>query len=97
MGEEIRKSERDIQQFQPGTEEAAGPGSRDPDGGRLRSGRRRNGSEEVMIWQSIAEEQARIIEKLVKLCKDLIYQLSQYKNIDEEEKRLKELEGQSNE
>lgn len=50
-----------------------------------------------MIWQSIAEEQARIIEKLVKLCKDLIYQLSQYKNIDEEEERLKELEGQSNE
>ena len=45
-----------------------------------------------MIWQSIAEEQARIIEKLVKLCKELIYQLSQYKNIEEEEKILKELE-----
>ena len=46
-----------------------------------------------MIWQAIAEEQAYIIEKLVKLCNELINQLSQYKNCEEEEKRLKELEG----
>ena len=46
-----------------------------------------------MIWQAIAEEQAHIIEKLVKLCNELIDQLSQYKNIDEEERRLRELEG----
>lgn len=46
-----------------------------------------------MIWQSVAEEQAHIIEKLVKLCNELIDQLSQYKNIDEEERRLRELEG----
>ena len=46
-----------------------------------------------MIWQSIAEEQARIIEQLVKLCNGILNQLSQYKNIDEEERRLQELEG----
>lgn len=45
-----------------------------------------------MIWQAIAEQQERVIEELIKLCKELIYQLSQYKNIEEEEKILKELE-----
>ncbi|MBQ6318183.1 MAG: hypothetical protein IJI23_00135 [Lachnospiraceae bacterium] len=46
-----------------------------------------------MIWRSIAEEQARIIEQLVDLCNNLIYQLSQYKNIEDEERRLRELNG----
>lgn len=46
-----------------------------------------------MIWKSIAEDQARIIEKLVKLCHHLIDLLSQYTSIEEEEELLKELEG----
>lgn len=46
-----------------------------------------------MIWQSIAEQQARTIEELVELCNKILAQLSQYKNIDEEERRLRELEG----
>ena len=46
-----------------------------------------------MIWQSIAEEQARIIEKLVKLCNELLDQLSQYKNIEKEDELLRKLEG----
>lgn len=46
-----------------------------------------------MIWQAIAEQQERVIEELVKLCDDLIAQLSQYTNIEEEERRLRELEG----
>lgn len=45
-----------------------------------------------MIYQAIAEEQARIIDELSTLCKQLISELSQYKNCEEEEKRLKELE-----
>lgn len=49
-----------------------------------------------MIWQLIAEEQARIIEQLVKLCNDILSQLSQYKNIDDEEERLRTLEGKNN-
>lgn len=44
-----------------------------------------------MIWQSMAEEQAQIIESLAELCLKLINQLAQYKNIDEEEKRLADL------
>lgn len=47
-----------------------------------------------MIWQTIAEQQERVIEELVKLCDDLIARLSQYTNIEEEERRLRELEGQ---
>ena len=42
--------------------------------------------------EGIAEEQARIIDELSALCKQLISELSQYKNCEEEEKRLKELE-----
>lgn len=46
-----------------------------------------------MIWQSIAEEQARIIEELTSLCAGLISELSQFKNIEEEEAKLKAIEG----
>lgn len=46
-----------------------------------------------MIWQAIAEQQEQVIEELVKLCDDLIARLSQYTNIEEEERRLRELEG----
>ena len=46
-----------------------------------------------MMWEALAIEQAQIIEKLSKLCDDLIAQLAQYKNVDEEERRLRELEG----
>lgn len=46
-----------------------------------------------MIFQAIAEKQAQIIEEMGKFCRQLIDELSQYKNIDEEEQRLKELEG----
>lgn len=46
-----------------------------------------------MIWQTIAEQQERVIEELVRLCDDIIAQLAQYKNIEEEDRRLKELEG----
>lgn len=46
-----------------------------------------------MIWQTLAEQQERVIEELVKLCDDLIARLSQYTNIEEEERRLRELEG----
>ncbi len=45
-----------------------------------------------MIWQAIAERQALVIEALTALCSDLISQLSQYKNVEAEEQRLKELE-----
>lgn len=45
-----------------------------------------------MIYQAIAEEQARIIDELSALCKQLISELSQYKSCEEEEKKLKELE-----
>lgn len=44
-----------------------------------------------MIWQSIAEEQARIIEELTDLCNRLISELSQFKNIEDEEKLLEKL------
>lgn len=49
-----------------------------------------------MIWKSIAEEQARIIEQLVALCNEILGQLSQYKNIEEEEEKLKALEDKRN-
>lgn len=45
-----------------------------------------------MNWQTIAEHQATVIEELSSLCHDLINTLSQYKNIEEEEQRLQELE-----
>ena len=44
-----------------------------------------------MIWRSIAEEQAGIIDSLTVLCHQLIERLSQYQSIDEEEKRLSEI------
>ena len=44
-----------------------------------------------MDWQSIAERQAITIEELSVLCHELINELSQYKNIEAEEKRLSEL------
>lgn len=46
-----------------------------------------------MIWRAIAEQQERVIEELIKLCDDLIARLSQYTNIEEEERKLRELEG----
>ena len=52
----------------------------------------RRHKESTMIYQAIAEAQARIIDELSALCKQLISELSQYKNCDEEEKRLKKLE-----
>ncbi len=45
-----------------------------------------------MIWQAIAERQALVIEELTALCNDILSQLSQYKNVEAEEERLKELE-----
>lgn len=45
-----------------------------------------------MIWQAIAERQALLIEELTSLCSDILTQLSQYKNVEAEEERLKELE-----
>ncbi len=44
-------------------------------------------------WQQIAEQQERVIEELCSLCKEIMAQLSQYKSIEEEEKRLQKLEG----
>lgn len=44
-----------------------------------------------MDWQKVAEEQALIIENLSQLCHEILYELSQYKNIEAEEKRLSEL------
>lgn len=44
-----------------------------------------------MEWQTIAEKQAVTIEEISELCRELIYELSQYKNIEAEEKRLSEL------
>lgn len=46
-----------------------------------------------MIWQALAEQQQKVIEELVKLCDDLLMRLSQFENIEEEERRLRELEG----
>ena len=42
-----------------------------------------------MNWQEIAEKQALIIEELTELSTEIIFQLSQYKNIEQEEERLK--------
>lgn len=50
-----------------------------------------------MIFQALAEKQARIIEEMGAFCRQLLDELSQYKNIDEEEKRLKKLEGNTDE
>lgn len=47
-----------------------------------------------MIWEAIAEQQERVIEELVKLCNNLLARLAQHENIEEEERRLRELEGQ---
>ena len=47
-----------------------------------------------MIWETIAEQQERVIEELVKLCDNLLARLAQHENIEEEERRLRELEGQ---
>lgn len=44
-----------------------------------------------MEWQHIAEEQAITIEGLAKLCHELLSELSQYKTVENEEKRLSEL------
>ena len=44
-----------------------------------------------MDWQKVAEEQALIIENLSQLCHEILCELSQYKNIEPEEKRLSEL------
>ena len=44
-----------------------------------------------MDWQATAESQALIIEELSELCKSLLMELSQHKNIEEEEKRLREI------
>lgn len=44
-----------------------------------------------MDWQSIAESQVIIIEGLSVLCKEVINELSQYKNIETEESRYSEL------
>ncbi len=46
-----------------------------------------------MIFQALAEKQARIIEEMGVFCRQLLDELSQYKNCDDEEKRLEELEG----
>ncbi len=46
-----------------------------------------------MIWQAIAEQQERVIEELTKLCNELVAELAQFKNIEEEERKLRELEG----
>lgn len=46
-----------------------------------------------MIFQALAEKQAQIIEEMGKFCRQLIDELSQYKNIEEEERKLRELEG----
>ena len=46
-----------------------------------------------MIWKSIAEDQARIIEQLINLCHRLIDLLSQHTSVEEEEELLRELEG----
>ena len=44
-------------------------------------------------WQSIAEGQATIVDGLSFLCRDLIDELAQFCNVDEEGKRLAELEA----
>lgn len=49
-----------------------------------------------MIWQAIALEQARIIEEFTNLCDNLIAELAQYKSIEEEERKLRELEDKIN-
>ena len=42
-------------------------------------------------WQAIAEAQAIVIEELSKGYKEALFLLSQYGNIDAEEKRLKDI------
>ena len=44
-------------------------------------------------WQAIAEAQAIVIEELAKGYKEALFLLSQYGNIDAEEKRLKAVRG----
>ena len=43
-----------------------------------------------MNWQEIAIEQMLIIENLTTFCEDLIYELAQYRNVEDEERRLRE-------
>ena len=49
-----------------------------------------------MIFQELAEKQARIIEEMGVFCRQLLDELSQYKNIDDEEERLRTLEDKNN-
>jgi hypothetical protein len=44
-------------------------------------------------WEQMAMGQAEIISSLSILCSDLIDELAQFCNVDEEEKRLAELEA----
>ena len=44
-------------------------------------------------WESLAMGQAEIIDGLSFLCRDLIDEVAQFCNVDEEEKRLAELEA----
>ena len=44
-------------------------------------------------WEQMAMGQAEIIDGLSFLCRDLIDELAQFCNVDEEEKRLAELEA----
>lgn len=46
-----------------------------------------------MIWQSLAEQQQRIIDELISFCDDLLARLSQYESIEDEERRLRQMEG----
>ena len=46
-----------------------------------------------MTWRTIAEQQQKAIDELVKFCDDLLMRLSQFENIEEEERQLRELEG----
>lgn len=48
-------------------------------------------------FKRIAMREADIVESLSSLCHELITQLSQYTDMEEEEKRLEELEGEMKE
>lgn len=44
-----------------------------------------------MNWQTVAEQQALLLEELASLYRKALQELSQYKNIEDEEKRLNSL------
>lgn len=49
----------------------------------------------MKTFEEVAIEEAEVIDRLFVLCRELMMDLSQYKSIEAEEERLKELEDKT--